>query len=62
MVPLSLWQPGDRIVDVRYLALPPGEGPFRALVGIYDAVGRFPAYTDEGRCPDDAAPVATIGS
>ena len=61
MVPIRLWQPGDRIDDVRYVRLSQGDGPYTVLAGVYNAEGRFAAYVDGARCPDDAAPVATIG-
>jgi hypothetical protein len=60
MVPLALWRPGDRVVDVRHLVLPQGGGPLTVLVGIYDPGGRFPAFTGDGRCANDAVPVAVI--
>jgi hypothetical protein len=60
MVPVWLWQPGDRIDDVRYITLPHGAGPYAVQVGIYNARGRFPAYLKGIRARDDAALVATI--
>jgi hypothetical protein len=60
MVPLSLWQPGDLIYDVRYLTVPEGGGPYTVLVGVYRGNERFPAFIHGARCTDDAAPVATI--
>ncbi len=60
MVPIWLWQAGDRIRDVRYVTLPPNGGPYTVQVGVYDSAGRFPAYVGDTRCPEDAAPVATI--
>ena len=61
MVPAGLWQAGDRIDDVRYVSLAQGGGPYRVLAGVYNAEGRFAAFVDGARCPDDAAPVATLG-
>lgn len=60
MVPIWLWQAGDCIRDVRYVTLPPDGGPYTVQVGVYNGDGRFPAYVGGARCPDDAAPVATI--
>jgi hypothetical protein len=60
MVPIWLWQAGDRIRDMRYVALPEDGGPYTVQVGVYSGEGRFPAYTGGARCPDDAAPIATI--
>jgi hypothetical protein len=60
MVPIWLWQPGDRIRDARYVTLPPDAGPYTVQVGLYNSSGRFPALMNGARCPDDAAPVATI--
>jgi len=66
MTPIWLWQPGDRLTDVRYLILPGGSGPYTVQVGVYNAAGRFPAYVSDihgllrAHAPDDAAPVATI--
>jgi hypothetical protein len=60
LVPISLWQDGDRVYDVRHVTLPEAGGPYTVLVGVYNANGRFPAYAGDARCADDAAPVATI--
>jgi hypothetical protein len=60
MVPPWIWRSGDRIHDVRYIALPKNGGPYTVQVGVYDSDGRFPAFADGVRCPDDAAPVVTI--
>jgi hypothetical protein len=61
LLPLSAWQPGDCIYDVRSLDLPPGSGEtLTVLAGLYDAQGRFSAYVDGARAPNDAAPVATL--
>lgn len=60
MVPIWLWQSGDRIQDIRYVTLPNGEGPYTVQVGVYNAAGRFPALMKDVRVPDDAAPVATL--
>jgi hypothetical protein len=59
-LPPSLWQPGDCIYDVRSLDLPDDGRSFTVLAGLYDAQGRFPAYVDGARPPNDAAPVAHI--
>lgn len=59
-LPLQFWQPGDRLVDVRYLRVP-GAGPYTVRLGIYTVAGRLPAIVqDKNRPPDDAAPVATL--
>jgi hypothetical protein len=60
MVPIWLWQPGDRIHDVRHVTLPQGGGPYSVQVGIYDREGRFPVFVRGVRCPDDAAPIVNI--
>jgi hypothetical protein len=60
MVPLSLWQPGDRIADVRYLTMPAGGGPYTVLVGVYRGNERFPTFRNGIRYSDDAVPVVTI--
>ncbi len=60
MVPVWLWQPGDRIHDVRPITLPEGTGPYTVQAGLYNADGRLPAFMDDARCPEDAVPVATI--
>jgi hypothetical protein len=60
MVPIWLWQPSDRIYDVRHVTLPDDQRPYTVQVGIYNSAGRFPAFVDNVRCADDAAPVATI--
>ena len=60
MVPIWLWQPGDRIRDVRHVTLSPDAGPYTVQVGLYNSSGRFPAFMNGARCPDDAVPVATI--
>jgi hypothetical protein len=60
MVPMGIWQAGDRIHDVRHLYLPEQGGPYTVLVGVFDGSGRFPALVDGVRVADDAVPVATI--
>jgi hypothetical protein len=60
MVPIWLWQPGDRIYDIRYIDLPDNDGSYTVQAGVYNAQGRFPAFVDDVRVPDDAVPVATI--
>jgi hypothetical protein len=60
MVPLSVLRPGDRVTDVRHLALPRDGGPYTVLVGVYNAAGRLPAFTNGDRAPDDAVPVAEL--
>jgi hypothetical protein len=60
MVPVWLWQSGDRIYDVRHITLPEGAGPYLVQVGLYDAQGRYAAYQGATRFQDDAATVATI--
>jgi hypothetical protein len=60
MVPIWLWQPGDRVHDIRHVTLPEGGGPYTVQVGVYDENGRFPASVEGVRYPDGAAPVATI--
>jgi hypothetical protein len=60
MVPPWIWQPGDRIHDVRTISTP-GDPPHTVLVGLFNESGRFPAYVDGARSPDDAATVAVIG-
>jgi hypothetical protein len=65
MVPIWIWQPGDRVHDMRYFTLPgasshPQAGPYTVHVGLYDEHGRFPAFMDGDRCPEDGAPVATL--
>ncbi len=60
MVPIWLWQSGDRIYDMRHITLPEGTGPYTVQVGVYNADGRFPAFVNDARCPDDSAQVATI--
>jgi hypothetical protein len=60
MVPLWLWQAGDRVYDVRHILLPHDEGPYTVSVGVYDSKGRYPALMHGTRRPGDAAPLATI--
>ena len=60
MVPIWLWESGDRIRDVRHITLPEGPGPFTVQVGVFDAEGRFPALARGLRYPDDAATITEI--
>ncbi|HEY88577.1 MAG TPA: hypothetical protein G4N98_02430 [Thermoflexia bacterium] len=58
ILPLSLWQAGDLIHDIRYVLLPPETvGSCTVQVGLYHGEQRFPAFQGEERCPDDAATV-----
>lgn len=59
MVPPWIWEPGDRIHDVRRVS-PSGAGPFTVQVGLFGSEGRLPAYQNGVRCPEDAPTVATI--
>jgi hypothetical protein len=61
MIPPWIWQDGDRIQDVRHILLPENGGPYTIYVGLYHQDTRFPAFKNGVRCPDDAAPIATIG-
>lgn len=60
MVPSWIWQPGDRIHDVRYVALEGRSQPRTVEVGLFDGEGRLPAYSGGQRCPDDVCTVATV--
>ncbi len=61
LLPPRVWQPGDFLRDVRYVDLPPdAPPPYTVQVGLYNADGRFPAWMDGQRCPEDAAPVVTF--
>ncbi|MBN1977352.1 MAG: hypothetical protein JW918_08120 [Anaerolineae bacterium] len=61
MVPLWLWQAGDRIHDVRYFTVSEDvKTPLTVRVGIYNKYGRFPAFIDSTSNPDDAATIATL--
>ncbi len=61
LLPLYLWQPGEQVRDLRYVTLPAGSaGPIAVRVGLYNDAGRFPAFVDGERCPDDAPIVATF--
>jgi hypothetical protein len=60
MVPIWLWQSGDRIRDVRQINLPNDKTTYTVQVGVYNAQGRLPALVDDERYPDDAAPIVTI--
>jgi len=59
MVPPWTWQRGDRIHDFRVISTP-GDPPHTVVVGLFNANGRFPAYVERVRSPDDAATVAVI--
>lgn len=59
MVPPWIWEPGDRIRDVRRVS-PSGAGPFTVRVGLFGSEGRLPVYQNGIRCPEDAPTVATI--
>lgn len=60
MLPPWVWEPGDRLHDVRWLSLG-GPGPFSVRVGFFGSEGeRLPAYQNGVRCPLDAPTVATI--
>lgn len=59
--PLWVWQAGDRVRDVRYFTVPAGaEPPYTVQVGIYNGDGRFSAFANGQRFPDDAATVIVI--
>jgi hypothetical protein len=61
LLPLSQWQAGDRIQDIRYVTLPvDGEGPYTVHVGLYNGQGRLPAFVDGERTPDDAPQVGVL--
>jgi hypothetical protein len=60
MIPIWLWQSGDRIRDVRRIDLLSDKAPYTVQVGVYNAKGRLPALGDDGRYADDAAPIVTI--
>jgi hypothetical protein len=60
MVPVWLWQAGDRIYDVRHITLPEDAGPYTVQVGLYNGEGRFPVYYGDTAFPADAVTVATI--
>jgi hypothetical protein len=59
MVPAWIWQPGDRVYDIRRVA-PTGPPPYTVQAGIFQPAGRLPAYVDGVRCPEDAPTVAQI--
>ncbi len=59
MVPAWIWQPGDRITDVRYVSPQRAASPLTVQVGLFDDDGRLPAFADGIRCPDDVCTVAT---
>lgn len=55
-LPLSAWQPGDRIVDERRLALPPGSETYPISLGLYNWVNgeRLPGVDAQKRpLPDN---------
>jgi hypothetical protein len=58
-VPPWIWHRGDRIHDVRHISTP-GASPYTVQVGLFNADGRYPAYLNDIRCPDDACSVATL--
>jgi hypothetical protein len=61
MIPLWLWQPGDRIHDVRHITVPEDStGPYAVQVGVYTSQGRFPAFHGDERYPDDAATIISL--
>jgi hypothetical protein len=60
MIPPWIWQPGDRIQDVRHIILPKGTGPYTVQIGLFHENTRFPAFMHGARCPEDAAPIATL--
>jgi len=60
MVPIWMWERGDRIRDIRYIGDLEGDQPFRVQVGIYNESGRLPAWMSGIRCPDDAASVVVL--
>ncbi|MBN2390553.1 MAG: hypothetical protein JXR84_07515 [Anaerolineae bacterium] len=61
LAPIWAWRAGDEIRDVRYIRLPAGSTPpYTVQVGIYTGEGRFPAFGEMGRFPDDAATVIVI--
>lgn len=60
MVPTWTWRPGDRIHDVRHISVH-GDPPYTVQVGLFNEGGRYAAYLNGIRCPDDACSVATFG-
>ncbi|MGD1994695.1 MAG: hypothetical protein PVI59_16000 [Anaerolineae bacterium] len=59
MVPAWIWQPGDRVYDIRRVA-PSGPPPYTIQAGIFQSAGRLPAYIDGVRCPEDAPTVTQV--
>jgi hypothetical protein len=60
MAPPWIWQPGDRIQDIRYIELPKDAGPYTVQVGLFHEDARFPAFMNGVRCPEDAAQIAIL--
>lgn len=60
MVPPWIWQPGDRIQDVRYIDLPKSAGPYTIQTGLFYEDTRFPAFMNGVRCSEDAAQIAIL--
>jgi len=61
LAPIWAWPAGDEIRDVRYIQLPADSTPpYTVQVGIYTGEGRFAAFGEAGRFPDDAATVIVI--
>ncbi len=61
LLPIWLWQSGDRIYDVRQITVPKDGGPYTVQVGLYNSQGRLPAFIYDSRCAHDAATVISIG-
>jgi len=59
MIPAWIWQPGDRVQDIRRVA-PTGPPPYTVQAGIFQSAGRLPAYIDGIRCPEDAPKVTQV--
>ena|GEM_PF-4661383 len=62
MVPIWVWQRGDRIRDIRYISVPGDAGPYTVHVGVFGEEGRSPAFVDGVQAPDDAVLVATLAN
>ena len=60
MIPPWIWQSGDRIQDVRHIALPKDTGPYTVQVGLFHEGTRFPAFMHGVRCLEDAAQIAVL--
>jgi hypothetical protein len=60
VLPIWIWQPGDRVVDVRTVSLPADGAPFRVEVGVYNDAGRLQAYSRGARSPESAPTILTI--